>query len=52
MKQLNSLISSGQLQQAMEHALLVLRDDPLNAQMRAVYVESPVSWKKPMRSWI
>lgn len=39
MKQLNSLISSGQLQQAMEHALLVLRDDPLNAQMRAVYVE-------------
>ncbi|SNY43000.1 type VI secretion system protein ImpE [Arsukibacterium tuosuense] len=39
MKKLNSLISSGQLQQAMEHALTVLRDDPLNAQMRAVYVE-------------
>ncbi|WP_213994644.1 type VI secretion system accessory protein TagJ [Arsukibacterium sp.] len=39
MQKLNSLISSGQLQQAMEHALTVLRDDPLNAQMRAVYVE-------------
>lgn len=39
MKQLNSLISSGQLQPALEHALAVLRDDPLHAQMRAVYVE-------------
>lgn len=39
MKQLNSLVSSGQLQGAMEHALLVLRDDPLNAPMRAAYVE-------------
>jgi type VI secretion system protein ImpE len=39
MKKLNALISSGQLQSALEHALQVLRDDPLNAQMRAVYVE-------------
>ncbi|MDX1538026.1 type VI secretion system accessory protein TagJ [Arsukibacterium sp.] len=39
MKKLNSLISSGQLKGALEHALAVLRDDPLNAQMRAVYVE-------------
>ncbi|MBV2129696.1 type VI secretion system accessory protein TagJ [Arsukibacterium indicum] len=39
MKELNSLISSGQLKGALEHALTVLRDDPLNAQMRAVYVE-------------
>lgn len=39
MKKLNALISSGQLQGALEHALAVLRDDPLNAQIRAVYVE-------------
>ncbi|KKO46686.1 virulence protein SciE type [Arsukibacterium ikkense] len=39
MKQLNLLISSGQLQDALEHALTVLRDDPLNAPMRAAYVE-------------
>lgn len=39
MKKLNTLIRSGQLQPALTHALTVLRDDPLNAQMRAVYVE-------------
>ncbi|HAW91777.1 MULTISPECIES: type VI secretion system accessory protein TagJ [unclassified Arsukibacterium] len=39
MKKLNTLISSGQLQPALSHALATLRDDPLNAQMRAVYVE-------------
>tara|TARA_R110002126_G_scaffold212488_5_gene359111 strand:- start:4369 stop:5184 length:816 start_codon:yes stop_codon:yes gene_type:complete len=39
MKQLHSLINSGQLPQALEHALAVLKDDPLNAQMRAAYVE-------------
>lgn len=39
MKNINTLISSGQLQPALNHALMVLRDDPLNAQMRAVYVE-------------
>ncbi|WP_372626650.1 type VI secretion system accessory protein TagJ [Arsukibacterium sp.] len=39
MKKLNTLISSGQLPDALNHALTVLRDDPLNAQMRAVYVE-------------
>ena len=39
MKKLNTLISSGQLACALNHALSELRVDPLNAQMRAVYVE-------------
>jgi type VI secretion system protein ImpE len=38
-KQLNSLMANGQLQTALQHTLLVLRDDPNNAQFRAIYVE-------------
>lgn len=39
MKQLQALIKQGELISATEYAITVLRDDPANADVRAVYIE-------------